>query len=131
MSIRPIIHHMVEGDIEHDFAKFIFERLVQTHRNPTMQLWSPDKLDAWRYRAEYPGLPDGGYTYRTGRELRQYIYEIETELTPQKWTEKLRQFRGPGITDVIPINLADFHQLYPDQSTDYVLLEKWLKQYLM
>ena len=130
--IRPIIHHMVEGHTEHDLSKYIFERLIVMHKNPTMHLCSNDAKDALRSKGEYPGFPDIMYQYRDGKELRKFIVEIETELTKQKIDEKYRQFKGPGISDVIFINLKLFHgKMMPGDQTNWVLLESWLKQYIM
>ncbi len=129
--IRPIIHHMVEGHTEHDLAKYIFERLVVMHKNPTMHLCSNDAKDALRGKAEYPGLPDLMWRYTVGKELYKFIGEIETNLDRETKAQKYQQFKGPGITDVIFMDLADFHREYHGQCTDWVLLEKWLKQYVM
>jgi len=122
---------MVEGHTEHDLAKYIFERLVVMHRNPTMELCSNYEKDALRGRRIHPGLPDLMWKYRIGKELYKFIGEIETNLDKQTKAQKYEQFKGPGITEVVFINLADFHKEYEGRTTDWVLLEGWLKRYVM
>jgi len=122
---------MVEGHTEHDLAKYIFERLVVMHKNPTMHLCSNEEKDALRGRGIHPGMPDLMWKYRVGKELYKFIGEIDTNLDKQTKAQKYQQFKGPGITEVVFMNLADFHREYGEEASSWVLLEKWLKQYVM
>lgn len=120
--IRATIKHCIEGDDVHDLAVYLAERMLKKRG---VDLWTPEKRNDFRMRGEYPGLPDIVYTVKEKHGVYTYVVEVETRLTPKAMIEKIRQFKIPGITDVLFVNLR---QVKDDKN--WIEIEKVIRERL-